>query len=327
MYVLALSEGVQFPTIHRILEYRQRPWLKKYIDLNTNLRMQATNTFHVDYYKLMNNSVFGKWMEDKTKYVEFELFTEAKTKKFKKLHFQQPYRVRHVHTYNRCDAHDNDPYAPHCTEDDGCVVGMEKEKLSVTLDKPIYVGFKVLDIAKLIMYQAFYHVLQPHFGDRMSLCAHDTDSFILFIQSPDLDQELSQIRDHLDLSNYPHDHPLYDPTNRKIPGKLKDEYPARTLSKFVGLRSKCYSLKCLDDESVKRAKGTKKSVINKKLSFEDFEKCLLESEEVRREQTLLRSRLQTIYTVRQTKVALSSLDDKRILLPNHKTAAWGHFAY
>ena len=326
MYLLAKMEGVQFPQIHRVLEYEQSKWLAPYINMNTEMRRKATTQFEQDYYKLMNNSVYGKWMEDVTKYIDFELFTNQNSKKYKKLHHRQPYKIKRSVVYHRCLQHEQNPkYAESCSENDSCVVGMEKKKMKVKLNKPIYVGFKVLEVSKLIMYQMYYHVFQEQFGSRMKLCLHDTDSFIFEIESENLDQELYSIREHMDLSNYPLDHPLFDPSNKKVPGKMKNEYPDQQIKKFIGLRSKCYCLEVEEDEE-KRAKGVKKSVIKKELSLQDYENCLEKQEAVYRDITLLRSQKQTIYTIQQRKLALSSLDDKRYIIPGKfETLPWGHY--
>ena len=328
MMLLAREQGIQFPKIHRVLRYDQSYWLKPYIDLNTRLRMDSKNTFEQDYYKLLNNSVHGKFLEDVTKYVNFELFTTHNTSKYKKYHQRKPYMIKRKMVYHRCPTHEEDPCAESCEDEEGCVVGMEKKKLRIHLNKPIYIGFKVLELSKLVMYQFFYHVLKPIFGHRLRLLATDTDSFILEIESPNLNAELAQIQHHLDLSNYDKEHELYDLNNRKVPGKFKNEYPNKTLTKFVGLRAKCYALESTEGMVCKRAKGCQKSVVAAELSIQDYENCLQQRTNIIRTQHLLRSRQQTMYTVRQNKVALSANDDKRYTLPNQdRTIPWGHYSF
>jgi hypothetical protein len=328
MMLLAREQGIQFPKIHRVLRYNQSYWLKPYIELNTRLRMDSKNTFEQEYYKLLNNSVYGKWMEDVTKYVNFELFTTNNSPRYKRYHQKKPYLIKRKMVYKRCPTHEEDPLSDACEDEEGCVVGMEKKKLRVLLNKPIYIGFKVLELSKLVMYQFFYHVLKPIFGHRMRLLATDTDSLILEIVSNDLTDELRQIRQHLDLSNYDKNHILYNPENRKVPGKFKNEYPNKTLTKFVGLRAKCYALESTEGVVCKRAKGCQRSVVATELTMQDYEDCLLLGSTIRRTQHLLRSNQQTMYTVRQDKVALSSNDDKRYTLPNRdETIPWGHYYF
>ena len=327
MYLLAKQEGVVFTTIHRVVQYNQSTWLAKYIQLNTDLRKASKDVFRQDYYKLMNNAVYGKTLEDVTKHVSFALFTSQNAKKFKILHEKKPYLVKRKLVYHRCSEHEVLPTSLTCAKQGGCVVGMELRKLKSLLNKPSYVGAKILENSKLLMYRFYYHVLLPKFGSNVRLLATDTDSFILELVSDNIEKDLGDIRHHMDFSNLSKENALFDIANQKVPGKFKLEYPKEVQQKFVGLRSKCYCLESLNGTLIKRAKGTKKSVVSKTLDMKDYEECLERQEPLLRTQHLLRSQHQTIYTVKQKKICLSALDDKRYVIPNSdETLPWGHYA-
>ena len=156
--------------------------------------------------------------------------------------------------------------------------------------------------------------------------ATDTDSFVVQFSTRDLTKDLLPIRNRFDFFNYPKSHPLFDDENERIPGFLKDEYPNSTIREWVGLRPKCYAFKCDDLSVVKRAKGVKKDVVKKNVSFDDYLNMWSEEGAILyRTQRMIRSTNQTLYTVEQRKKALSSNDDKRFICDdNVNTLPWFH---
>ena len=160
---LYLSLGLKLKKVHRVLEFDQSPWLKQYIDFNTQKRMNAKNSFEKDFFKLMNNSVFGKTMENIRKRVDVRLVTDQK--KLSKL-VSKP-------TYVNSKIFNED------------LVAVHKIKETLTLDRPAHVGMCILDLSKTLMYDFHYNYIQEKYGSRAKLLFTDTDSFCYEIVTGD----------------------------------------------------------------------------------------------------------------------------------------------
>ena len=205
--------------IHSVLSFALSQWLEKYIDFNTKQRAKATNSFGKDFFKLLNNAVFGKTQENLRNRISVEVITDRKIalKRAAKPDFKRSYTIH---------------------ED---LVVMETRVKKLTLNKPIYVGFTVLEISKLWMYQFHYdHML--NWFDNISLCFTDTDSLLYRIEGQDAYKVMKEHADMFDFSEYPFEHFCYDKKNKKVLGKFKDELLSLTLEEFIGLCTKCYSL-------------------------------------------------------------------------------------
>ncbi|XP_065180179.1 uncharacterized protein LOC135810614 [Sycon ciliatum] len=298
--------GVEVSEVHRVLQFTQRPWMRLYIQLNTDLRTNAASEFEKDFYKLMNNAVFGKTMENVRRRLNLKLVRSEEEVDRLRRAIVKP-------TYKRSIVYDND------------LVAVEFFKCKVHLNKPIYVGFSILELSKVLMYSFFYDTLKPRYGQNVRLCYTDTDSFILQYATADLYADMSDMMDQYDTSNYPTDHPLHSLANKKVVGKFKDELGGRIMSEFVGLRSMMYAY--TGEESAKRAKGVKKSVVNDTLQFSTYKDCLLRDQQsIEREMNVLRSRNHHIYGETIRKVALSPFDSKRYILDDGvSTLAYGHY--
>ena len=203
------------------------------------------------------------------------------------------------------------------------LVGIQNHKEKVLLNKPIYVGMSVLDLSKWLMYDYYYNHLKVKYADRVKLLYTDTDSVIVHVQTDDLYKDMLESAAIYDTSNYPADHPLYSTNNKKVIGKFKDELGGKVMTEFVGIRPKMYSY--AGEESGKRAKGVKKSVLRKTISHDDYRTCLLEKKVYARDMPGLRSYKHTIHGETVHKVALAPLDTKRYILEDGiTTLAFGH---
>ena len=203
------------------------------------------------------------------------------------------------------------------------LVAIQNRKEKVLLNKPIYVGMSVLDLSKWLMYDFYYNHIKMKYTDRVHLCYTDTDSVIVHIQTEDIVADMKKHADLYDTSNYPPSHPLFSTANKKVIGKFKDELGGKVMTEFVGIRPKMYSY--VGEESGKRAKGVKKSVLKKTISHDDYRTCLLKKEVYHRDMPGLRSYKHTIHGETIRKIALSPLDTKRYILPDGiSTLAFGH---
>ena len=138
----------------------------------------------------------------------------------------------------------------------------------------------------------------------------------------------SDVERKFDMSNYPDNHPSGIPTgkNKKVIGMMKDEAGGKQITEFFRLRSKLYSFR-IDGKDEKKCKGVKKSEVKQTTIFEDYQDCLFTGNEQMRDMNVIRSRKHEVFTETVNKVALSSEDDKRIILENRIHAlAHGHYS-
>ncbi|XP_022777425.1 uncharacterized protein LOC111318822 [Stylophora pistillata] len=303
-----MSLGIEIGKIHRIIRFNEKPWMMKYIALNTKLRAKAKNDFEKDFYKLMNNAVFGKTMENIRKRVDVRLVTsDEKAKKLaNKVNFK------------------------HCTIFSENLRAIHMGKTQIVFNKPLYLGMSILDISKTLMYDFHYNYIKPKYPEgRSKLLFTDTDSLCYEIQTEDFYKDITGDVDRLfDTSNISEGHSSGIPTgvNKKVIGIFKDEEGGKILEEFVGLRAKLYSYKMFDDrKEKKKCKGVKQGVVDRTISFDDYKRCLFGGGKQLRKMNTLRSRKHEMYMEEINKVALSADDDKRIILPDKiHTHAIGH---
>lgn len=205
--------------------------------------------------------------------------------------------------------------------DDLASIELHKQKL--VLNRPIYVGFSVLDLSKTLMYDFHYNYVKSKYSSRGQLLFTDTDSLCYEITTDDLYHDLKDDKELFDFSAYPRNHSLYDATNKKIIGKMKDETESVPVKEFVGLRSKMYSMVHGNTE---KPKGISKAVIRSKLRHDLYKQCLFNRETQMESMILFRTDRHEIYTVKLNKTTLSAYDDKRYILEDGiQTLAHGHW--
>ena len=225
--------------------------------MNTELRKLGKNDFEKDFFKLMNNAVFGKTMENIRKHRDIKLVTTDKRRN--KLVSEPNY-----HTMNYIS-------------EDLSIIEMNKTK--VKMNKPIYLGLSILEISKLLMHEFWYDYMKPKYGDNIKLCYMDTDSFIMNIKTEDFYKDIANdVEKRFDTSNYEVNRPLPTGKNKKVIVLMKDELGGKIIMEFVTLRPKSYLYLTDDCKENKKAKGTKKCVIKRMIKFNDYKNCLLKDE-------------------------------------------------
>ena len=301
---LYLDLGLKINKVHRVLEFNQSPWLKEYISFNTIKRTQAKNSFEKDFFKLMNNSVFGKTMENIRKRVDVRLITDEK--KLLKM-VSKP-------TYVSSKIFNKD------------LVAVHKIKETLTLNRPSYVGMCILDLSKTLMYDFHYNYIKEKYGNKAKLLFTDTDSLTYEIETDDVYRDFWNDKDRFDNSEYPESSPYFDKTNKKVIGKFKDEACSIPITEFIGLRSKMYSYIKDNNKGGKTAKGIKKNIINNNIKHTDYKNVLLENRQIQHTMKTIRSSKHQLGSYEINKISLSCFDDKRYILTNGiESLAYGHY--
>ena len=176
------------------------------------------------------------------------------------------------------------------------------------------------------MYEFWYDYIKPKYGDSAKLCYTDNDSFIIHIITEDFYKDIADnVEKWLDTSNYNENdkRPLEIGKNKKVIGLFKDELGGKIMKEFCGLRAKTYAYLMDDDSEKKKAKGTKKFVIKRRLMFENYKDCLFNNKIILKSQQRFKSDCHDVYTEQINKIALSCNDDKR-LKTFDKTTTYPH---
>ena len=190
--------------------------------MNTELRKEAKNDFEKDFFKLMNNSVFGKTMENVRNHRDIKIVTTNKQR-------------------NRLASEPNYHTTKYISKD---LLIMEMKKVEVKMNKPVYLGQAILDISKTLMYEFWYHYIKPKYRDNARLCYMDTDSFIINIKTENFYRDIANdAKEWYDTSNYDENEKRTLPIgeNKKVIGLFKDELGGKIMAEFIALRPKAYA--------------------------------------------------------------------------------------
>ncbi|XP_023225337.1 uncharacterized protein LOC111626253 [Centruroides sculpturatus] len=287
-----LEEGLIVTKIHRVLAFYQSAWLKKYINFNNKKRQESTNDFDKSFFKLMNNSFFGKTCQNVRKRINLKAATTLKQYR----RYLSKSSVENFQIIN----------------DNLTIFKMKKPNL--ILDKPIYIGFCVLELSKLHIYETFYKIFKNRYGENVHLLYTDTDSLTLQIYTNDVYEDFKSFPDIFDFSNYPKTHKLYNEANKNKLGYFKDETLSKPIIEFCSLKPKMYSY-IFDKQNKKTAKGVKKSVV-KTFNHDKYKEVLFNTELLRQQQYGIKSKNPVVTTYLQNKISLSPFYDKKFILDN-----------
>jgi len=215
----------------------------------------ARDDFESDLAKLQANSTFGKTMKNVRNRVNVRLIVDLNklTKAVSKPSFRQSEIINPD------------------------LVMVRAGRGKVILNKPIAVGFSVLELSKLIMYKLFYEYMKPKYRNNCSLLFTDTDSLYMSVKTHDLYADMSKDLQHFDTSNFPPDHPLYSKKNYRVLGKFNSETGSQAPREFVGLRAKLYSLDVPNKQNHIKIKGVKKHYVKKNVRHDDFLAVLMQN--------------------------------------------------
>ena len=296
--------GLKLTSVYRVLKFTQEAYLKPYIELNARLRANSQNDFEKNLYKLMNNCIFGKSIQNQRKQLNLKLcLNQWQANKWLIKPNYQSFTI---------------------LDQNKVIIELQKQK--VRLNRPIYLGFTCLEFAKYHMYDVYYNYFKKFYNEQINLVYTDTDSLLLSVKTKDFYKDLKRkFNQIMDTSNYSKNHFLYSERNTKIIGKFKDEYLNMIVHEFVGLKPKLYSILYNDDKFKQTAKGLQKSVLQKSINHQHYRNVLFDHKVYNTEMRRIQSKEHNLSTVRLTKQIFQPLDDKRYLLQNGiDSKAFGH---
>ena len=169
--------------------------------MNTELRQKAKNNFEKDLFKVINNAVFGKTMDNVRKHRDIKLVTIKRRRNY--LESEQNYHTIKFFTEN--------------------LLTIEMRKTQILMNKPVYLGLSILDLCKTVMYEFWYDYVKPKYGENAKLCHMDTESFTVHAKTEDIYKDIAEdVETRFDTSNFELDRPLPKGKNEIVIALMKD---------------------------------------------------------------------------------------------------------
>ena len=306
-----LSQGMVLQKVHNALQFRQEPFFREYITFNSIQRQLATSKFSKDFYKLKNNSLFGKTMENMLKRLNFKLVTNA----------HDLMKMTTKPSFQRSKTFSEQ------------LSGVSLLPEEVLLNKPIIIGQAVLDLSKLVMYKWKYEnfpFYEDKFGGKIRILGGDTDSFFLSVTNMSVYRDLlpSLMNDGLlDTSNYPENHPMYSVKYKADLRCIKDEAEGNVFKEFILLKPKLYAMTYVDSNinPKKRAKGVRRVTLEKETNYTDYFNTFMRNhKDLAKWQKRISSKNHQISTTNFYKRALSVWEDKRAWYNANESLPYGN---
>ena len=302
---LYIELGIIITKVSRVFRFNQKNFLSGFINKNIELRKNSTSQCASSTWKLMNNSIFGKF-----------LFRERAGKN----------SVRLIRSRKQFMKLSNNVFLKSCFGIDEKSLIMRFAQQNIELCSPLYIGWYILEMSKLKMFSFYYNVVKKQYGDKVHLQYGDTDSLILSFDGVDIMKEMNKtsLFDYMDTSNFDKDHQLYSIRNKSKLGYLKSETGSVPLQESICLQSKCYSLTLADNGRKYAAKGVPRA--QRALLLHEKYKEIYNSEKytMRVNCTNIRCVKNRLYTIRQEKNAIAKTENKRFWINKLRSLAYGH---
>ena len=302
-----IKQGVEVSVIHTIIKFKQGYYLKQFIDENIRMRAAATNPFIKNALKLINNAIYGRTLLNLLNHATKAKICHYGNSSNMLKSFSKP-------TFRKVDIINEDRFL------------VTYNRSSVKASSPIYVGYSILDHAKLYMYRFWYSTIVPTYGERAQFVYSDNDSFIINIETDDIIKEIKgPLADHLDSCNFPLDHPLYSNRCKGELGKLKIETAPYHMKEFIALKPKAYSYTTTESNQVynNTLKGVPKHISNS-LNLETYKECLYSNMRISKDIFNLRFYNKDMSLTKNSKIILSSFEDKRYYMDSLNSYGYEH---
>ena len=292
---LYLQLGMKLKKIRRVLMFRQSNFIAPYIEKCTEFRQKSKTKFEQDQFKKLANCIYGKTIQNVRGYMNV------------KIHMKNSSLQKSL----------NNPFFKNFTIISENLVQTNEDRDCVVHDRPLFVGFTILELSKHFMFDFFYNKLSTSSSFNIDLGMSDTDSFLFKVDNAQAFRE--HVKKFMDYSNYPPNHPNFSNKNKSKLGYFKDELAGKQKClEFVGLKSKCYSMLLQKTGSgevgeKKICKGLGRAAIKNRVKFEHYKQCLFEKKTRRYDFHSISSKKHSISTIRINKQALTHFDSKRFI--------------